>query len=88
MDILCWLLTVYWIVLLIWVISSWLAMMAGELGAVARRANRLTSPLVDPLVRPLRNMLPPVRLGSVGLDLSPILLFVIVGVLLSICRGR
>jgi YggT family protein len=87
MHIICYLLSVYLVILFIWVVSSWVAALGrGQVGALGRQANRLVSPLVDPLVRPLRNILPPVRTGSMGFDLSPMLLFVIVIVLqLSIC---
>lgn len=31
--------------------------------------------VVDPLLRPIRSVMPPVRLGSMALDLSPLVLF-------------
>ena len=37
----------------------------------------------EPVLRPLRNMIPPVRAGGVGLDLSIIVAFVILAVLRS-----
>jgi YggT family protein len=42
--------------------------------------------LTDPVLRPLRGLIPPVRAGAMGLDLSPMLAFVIILVLIySIC---
>jgi uncharacterized protein YggT (Ycf19 family) len=33
------------------------------------------------VLRPLRNLIPPIRMGAMALDLSPIVVFVILGVL-------
>jgi YggT family protein len=42
--------------------------------------------LVEPVVKPLRGIVPPIQLGGAGLDLSPIILFVVIGVLqYSLC---
>jgi YggT family protein len=73
------LLTVYWWILLLHVIFSWIPrppepMMPFVLGI--RR-------LVDPVVAPLRRVIPPLRLGGIALDLS--ILVVFFGV--SILRG-
>ena len=58
----------------------------GQAGSLARRVNRLLSPLVEPVLRPFRNLLPTLRMGAVGLDLSPLILFVVIQVIqLSIC---
>jgi YggT family protein len=37
--------------------------------------------LSEPVLRPLRGLLPPIRMGGVGLDLSPIIVFIVIGVL-------
>jgi YggT family protein len=42
--------------------------------------------LTEPVLRPLRGIIPPVRMGAVGFDLSPIIVFVALGILQrSIC---
>ena len=41
----------------------------------------------DPVLRPFRNLIPPIRMGAMAMDLSPILVFVIIGVLQRVtCR--
>ncbi|MFZ0491797.1 MAG: YggT family protein [Acidimicrobiia bacterium] len=43
--------------------------------------------VVDPVLRPIRRVIPPVRLGGVGLDLSPLVLLVGLSLLQGIvCR--
>jgi YggT family protein len=37
--------------------------------------------VTEPVLRPLRAILPPVRLGGVGLDLSPLVLLIALGIL-------
>ncbi len=39
---------------------------------------------VDPVLRPLRAIIPPVRAGGVGLDLSPLVLLVGLSILLGV----
>ncbi len=34
------------------------------------------STVVDPLLRPIRSVLPPLRLGGIALDLSPLILLI------------
>jgi YggT family protein len=37
--------------------------------------------LTEPVMRPLRGLIPPLRMGAVGFDLSPIIVFVALGIL-------
>ena len=78
MRILCILLTVYWFILFARIIASWIRPpMEGPLRTVWTVLYELT----DPVLRPFRNLIPPIRMGVMALDLSPILVFVIIGVL-------
>jgi YggT family protein len=78
MVIICVLLSVYFWILFIRILASWFpAPMSGPLRAVWT----LLYDLTDPVLRPLRNVIPPVRFGAMALDLSPILVFVILGVI-------
>ena len=52
--------------------SGFVSAIAGPVRAVA-----------DPILRPLRNVIPPLRLGGFGLDLSPIIAII----LLSVARS-
>lgn len=51
------------------------------------RVERALARITDPVLRPLRKILPTVRLGSMGFDLSPIVVFfaiwIIIGILSS-----
>lgn len=43
--------------------------------------------LVEPVVEPIRRRLKPVRIGGVALDLSIILLFIVINILIAILQG-
>ena len=83
LDILCIVLTVYTIVLFVRVLVSWAYMfgfrppMSGPLRTILD----LIEDVTEPVLRPLRAMIPPVRAGGMGLDLSIIVAFVILAVL-------
>lgn len=79
-DIVCTLLGIYLIIVFVRVVLSWFPIDPdGPIATVAGFFHLLT----DPIMEPLRKALPPVRMGSVGLDLSPIV--VIIG--LQVLRG-
>jgi YggT family protein len=83
MDIFCILLTVYWVILLIRILSSWFPIPPS--GPI-RTVMDLVYAVTEPVLRPIRGLLPPVRMGAVAFDLSPIIVFVIIQVLqYSIC---
>ena len=84
MRVICILLTVYWFILFARIIASWIRPpMEGPLRTVWTVLYDLT----DPVLRPLRNLIPPIRMGAMALDVSPILVFVIIGVLQRVtCR--
>ena len=70
----------YWIILLIRVLSSWFRPpMSGPL----RTLLSIVYDLTEPVLKPFRNLIPPMRMGAMAMDLSPILLFVVIGVLQS-----
>lgn len=84
-DLLCIVLTTYWIVLFIRVLLSWATMFGFRppLSGPLRTVIDLLEDVTEPLLRPLRNMIPPIRAGGIGLDLSIIVAFVILAVLRS-----
>ena len=84
MRIICILLTVYWFILFARIIASWIRPpMEGPLRTLWTVLYELT----DPVLRPFRNLIPPIRMGAMAMDLSPILVFVIIGVLQRVtCR--
>lgn len=65
------LLQAYVLVLIAYVIVAWVPRMPEPLQPVARGIEAV----VDPLLRPLRRVMPPLRLGGVGIDLSILVLF-------------
>jgi YggT family protein len=82
-DILCILLTIYTIVLFVRVLVSW-AFLFGfrpPLTGPLRTILDLIEDVTEPVLRPLRGLIPPIRAGGMGLDLSIIVAFVILAVL-------
>jgi YggT family protein len=79
-ELVCWALQIYWFVLLLHVIFSWVPRPPEPIVPFVLGVRRL----VEPLAAPLRRMIPPLRIGGVGLDLSIIVLFVGLFILRSI----
>ena len=80
MDIVCSLITIYVILIFVRIVLTWFPL--DPEGAVATVAGFLFI-ITDPLLGPLRRLIPSVRLGNVALDLSPII--VVIG--LQVLRG-
>jgi YggT family protein len=83
MDIVCVVLTAYTIILFIRVLVSW-AFLFGfrpPYSGPLRTVLDLLDDVTEPVLRPLRALIPPSRAGGVGLDLSIIIAFVILAVL-------
>jgi YggT family protein len=82
-ELLCIVVTVYWILLFIRVLLSWATMFGFRppLSGPVRAIIDLLEDVTEPVLRPLRNMIPPVRAGGMGLDISILVAFVILSVL-------
>lgn len=80
LDVLCVLLTIYFIILLVRIILSWVPSLPEPVQPLARGIRALT----DPVLNPLRGLIPPISAGGVGLDLSPLLLFFVIIILRGI----
>ena len=83
MTVVCVVLTAYTIILFIRVLVSW-AFMFGfrpPYSGPLRTVLDLLDDVTEPVLRPLRALIPPIRAGGVGLDLSIIIAFVILAVL-------
>ena len=65
------LLTLYWVVLILYVVFSWVPRPPEPLMPFVLGVRRL----VEPVAAPLRRHIPPVRLGGIALDLSILILF-------------
>jgi YggT family protein len=69
--ILCWAVQLYVLAVLAWVVLSWVRIPSTHpLARVTTFLDRITYPVI----LPLRRIIPPLRLGGVMLDLSPIVL--------------
>ncbi|MGH3443000.1 MAG: YggT family protein [Nitriliruptorales bacterium] len=79
LEIICFLLFALLILLLVYVVFSWIPRPPEPLLPFVRGLNRVMTPILEPI----RRLLPPVRFGGVGLDLSVLVLFF----LLAIVRG-
>jgi YggT family protein len=69
-ELICTLLGAYLIIIFIRIILSWFPIAPGSaMEGIASFFYALT----EPVMAPVRALLPPVRLGAMGLDLSPII---------------
>lgn len=87
MEILCSAISLYLLVVFVRIIMSWFPPTPGTTYA---QIHQFFYAATEPVLGPIRAMLPPVRLGgAVGLDLSPIVLFIIGSLLLTLlgCGG-
>jgi YggT family protein len=88
LEILCIALTVYWWILIAYVLISWAFVlgMRRPYSGPGRTVLDALDAVVLPVVRPLGRLVPPVRIGGMGLDLSVLLAFVILSVLrVAVC---
>ena len=76
MELICLLLRLVTYTLIAWIILSYIAGY-GRLpwGHPIRKVYDFLNRLIEPVLRPIRRVLPPVRIGGAGLDLSPLVLF-------------
>jgi YggT family protein len=66
-------LSVYFLAVLAWVVLSWIPISSEHpLGRIQSFLDRI----IEPVIRPIRRVVPPLRLGGGALDLSPIILLV------------
>lgn len=83
LEFVCLLLSIYVLVLLVRIVLGIIPSLPEPLRPVERGLGALT----DPLLNPLRRVIPPVGAGGLGLDLSPLVLFFGIMVLQLILCG-
>jgi YggT family protein len=83
-EILGTLLGVYWLILFARIILSWFP---PPRSPGARSVVSVIYDITDPILRPLRNLIPPVRMGAMAMDFSPIIIFIVIGVVRSAVLG-
>ena len=83
LSVLCVVLTVYTLLLFVKVIVSWASLFGFRrpYAGPARWVLDVLDDVTEPVLRPLRALIPPIRAGGMGLDLSIIVAFVILAVL-------
>jgi YggT family protein len=79
MIILWYLVLVFLLLLVVRMIASFFPVSPGPFASLVSFAHRVT----EPVLRPLRELIPPVRMGAVGLDLSATVVFIVCMILLS-----
>ena len=80
MGVICFALQVFTLVVFARIILEWIPVSFDHPVAKIRAQFRLVT---EPVLRPLRAIIPPVRIGAVGLDLSPLILLLGLSILLS-----
>ena len=78
------LLYLFLIVLFAYSILSWLTY-SGRLAydSPVFKVQKVLAAICEPVLRPVRRVIPPVQVGGVGLDLSVLIVFVVIEVLVS-----
>ena len=75
----CYALSAYRLILFIRIIATWFP--PPRYGSPLRLILDFMTDITEPVLRPIRNAVPPVRAGMMALDLSPIIVFVALTVL-------
>lgn len=71
--------------LLVWIVLSYIVAFGRiPFDHPIRRIYEFLSRLIEPILRPIRAVIPPVRIGGAALDLSPIILIVGLQVIIAI----
>jgi YggT family protein len=76
--LICILLTVFWVILFARIILSWIT---PPMSGIGRTLYDIVHDLTEPVLKLVRGLLPPIRMGTVGLDLSPIVVFIALAVI-------
>lgn len=71
MGVVCWILQAYGLVVFARIILEWIPVSYDHPVARVRSVLRAVT---EPVLGPLRAIIPPVRVGGMGLDLSPLIL--------------
>jgi YggT family protein len=88
MGIVCILLTLYLVILFARVILSWVAMTSSMAPTgPLRQVIEVVYVLTEPVLRPLRGVLPDLPIGVARIDLSPIIVFIVLGILRRFACG-
>ena len=78
MGIVCWVIQAYALVVFARIVMEWIPVSYDHPLARVRSVLRAAT---EPVLRPMRALLPPVRLGGMALDLSPLILILALSLL-------
>ena len=74
---------IYYFIIFARIIMSWF-MMGGQSNPTLSSIYQLVYGLTEPLLAPLRKVIPPIRMGAGYLDLSPIVLLILIRIVQQI----
>lgn len=80
-TIICRAIQVYSLVIIARILLEWLQVPPDHPVA---RAKRLLRAVTDPVLIPVRRLIPPISTGGIGIDLSPLIVLVALGVIGSV----
>jgi YggT family protein len=75
-DLLGFVLTLFVLLMIVRMILDWVGVLGRSSPPWVYRARRITHRATEPVVGPVRRVLPPVRAGGIGLDLAFTLVFI------------
>jgi YggT family protein len=89
MTLICYLLSIYLIVLFASVVLTWVALVRPLPSyGPGRKIIDFIFAVTTPVFRLVSGVLPPIRTGGVALDLSPVIVFIVLSVVTSfVCRA-
>jgi YggT family protein len=74
--------------LIVWIVLSYIVMFGRvSFDHPVRKLYELLNRMVEPMLAPIRRVVPPVRMGGSSLDLSPLILIIGIQFLASVLRG-
>ncbi|GAA4317822.1 YggT family protein [Klenkia terrae] len=84
LALLAFVLLLFQLVLIARVVVDWVGVLAPASGARLGGARRLVHRVTEPVIAPVRRVLPPLRIGGMGIDLAFTVVFLGVVVLRSV----
>jgi YggT family protein len=74
--------------LIVWIVLSYIVVFGRmSFDHPIRKFYEFLNRLVEPMLRPIRRVVPPVRMGGSSLDLSPLILIIGIQLLASVLAG-
>jgi YggT family protein len=76
----------FWLILIARIILDWSVVLAGPpaWGGFRQKAIGIVTRITEPVLAPVRRIVPPLRVGGFSIDLAFLIVFIAVGILRSI----